>query len=157
MTLADGNPAETWDTWTRVITSEAYWKKDGTLHNKAFSGKAFAVPEANRPWSHELSGRLLSLIANLPQESGEFCARISKQFSGIMFQKVEKLRSIGSGFQTDVVYTPYLEDTAHGDFASFGTKDEDLPELRDWLQDVIQCVRPDLISAIEALRQSQLT
>jgi hypothetical protein len=155
MALADGDPAETWDTWTRVITSEAYWKKDGTLHNKAFSGKAFAVPETDRPWSHELSGRLLSLVVNLQQESSDFCARIEKQFSGIMFQKVEKLRSNTSGFQTDVVYTPYLEDTAHGDFASFGTSDEDLSGLRDWLQDVIQCMRPEMVSAIEALRQSQ--
>jgi hypothetical protein len=156
MALADGDPAETWDTWTRVITSENYWKKDGTLHNNAFSGKAFAAPKADRLWSHELSGRLLSLIGNLLQESTEFCTQINKQFAGLMFQKVDNLRSTCSGFRTDVVYTPYSEDTAHSDCVAFETNDENRFELRDWLQDFIQCVRPEMISALEALRQRQL-
>jgi hypothetical protein len=155
MTPSDGDPAEPWDVWTRVITNQEYWKKDGTLHNSAFSGKgAIAVPETERPWSHELSGRLLSLITNLQQESAGFCAGMNKQFAGVMFQTVENLRSVASGFPTDVVHTP-SDDAAHGDVIAFGTTDEDRFILRDWLQDFIQYVRPNLLAAVEALRSNQ--
>src|SRR5262245_58082192 len=122
MPLRDGDPAELSDVWTRVLTNNGYWKKDGTLHNSAFGGKAIAPPnEKNRPWAHELSGRLLSLIKNLEKESSEFCVAFKCEFAGIMFQKVENLRSEVSGFRTDVIYTPKDADIAHSDFVSFGT------------------------------------
>jgi hypothetical protein len=40
MALIEDTPAEPWDVWSRVITSSDYWKKDGTLHNNAFKGRA---------------------------------------------------------------------------------------------------------------------
>jgi hypothetical protein len=153
MALHDGEPADAWDVWTRVITDNNYWKDDGTLHNSAFGGKAIAAPTKVRSWTHELSGRLLSLITDLEQESIAFCTAVQRDFAGIMFQKVENLRSSASGFHTDVVYTPKVHDNAHGDFVAFDTTDENRFEIRDWLQDFIQHVRPDKLSAVETLRQ----
>src|SRR5215471_10329565 len=103
MPLTDGDSAPAWDVWTRVITDKNYWKSDGTLHNKAFSRGAFRKPDParNRPWSRELSGRLLSLIADLNHESTQFCALHGREFAGVMFQKAENLKSEGSGYPTE--------------------------------------------------------
>ena len=88
MPLADGDPAEAWDTWLRVITDEKYFKDDGTLSNKAFSGKKVIAPPAKpRPWSMELSGALLSMIADLRSYGHGFCGN---KFAGYMFEKGEK-------------------------------------------------------------------
>jgi hypothetical protein len=79
MALAAGDPAEIWDVWTRVITSEEYWTKDGRLHNSAFGGKAFRPPNNPNPWTYELSGRILSFIEHLEKESVAFCKTIQKE------------------------------------------------------------------------------
>jgi hypothetical protein len=154
MPLSDGDPAESWDVWMRVITNGNYWKKDGTLHNSAFKGKgALSTSEESRPWSHELSGRLLSLINDVQQESADFCRAHNKDFHGIMYQTVENLRAEVHGFPTDVRYTPKSTDPAHGDFVTFNTTDADLPAIRDWLQDFIKALKPDNVAAICALRR----
>jgi hypothetical protein len=150
MPLKAGDPAEADDVWLRVITNKDYWRHDGRLHNSAFGGKGGFSPSQNCPWTHELSGRLLSLVQNLRQECIDFCG---DRFAGVMFQKVENLRSEDSGWPTDVYYTPKDYDNAHADFVSFKTKDKiDYYEVRDWLQDFIQHVKPDKLEAVEALR-----
>src|SRR6266566_8662927 len=153
MPLAAGEPAEIWDVWTRVITSEDYWTRDGRLHNSAFGGTAFARPGNPRPWTYELSGRLLSLIKHLESESVAFCKTRKKDFAGLMYQNVENLRSDGSGFPIDIIYTPRDEDTAHSDVAVYNaTEKRHVFAVRDWLQDFIQHVRPNKLAAICALR-----
>jgi hypothetical protein len=155
MPLAANEPAEIWDVWTRVITSKDYWTKDGRLHNTAFGGKAFAPSDNQRPWTYELSGRILSLIKHLETESVEFCETYNKVFAGVMYQNVENLRSDHSGFPIDVIYTPYVEDNAHSDLAVYkATEKKHVFAVRDWLQDFIQHVRPGRLAAICALRRN---
>jgi hypothetical protein len=96
MALVDGDSAGADDVWLRAITDERCLKPDGTLHNRAFSGK----------------------------------------------------RALGP--PSDVTYSPKLDDRAHADFIAFGAADKFV--IRDWLQDMLQIVRPDGLAAIEALR-----
>jgi len=158
MPLYDGDPADPYDVWTRVLTAD-YWRADGTLHNGAFSGKhVITSASEGRPWSHELSGSLLSLVDNLRRESEEFCAKLGKQFHGIMYQTVENLRTDGTGypkqspFPTDVRYTPLNGKTAHADLVTFKTGQEDRKEIRDWLQEMIQAVRSEKLPAVCSMR-----
>jgi hypothetical protein len=144
MSLADGDPACETDVWHRIITDRKYWKADGTLHNRAFTGRVIAPPTVTRPWSHELSGRLLSLVKNLEQESRDYCEQRSRQFHGVMFQNVKGLRStIDEQFPTDVRYTPIVpDDPTHSDFVASDTKtDEDVHSIRDWLQSNLKAVK----------------
>jgi hypothetical protein len=159
MALVDGDPAATWDVWTRVITSDDYWTKDGKLHNRAFSGRAFAPPDGSRAWTVELSGRLLSIIGDLESESRDFCANLGRNFSGIMFEHVGNLRGEVGGFPVDVIYTPFEEvggngDKAHADFVIFRATDKaDITAVRDWLQDLVRCVKPEQLATVRALRE----
>jgi hypothetical protein len=154
MPLVDGDPAEAEDTWLRVITNEKYIKSDGTLANNAFTGKAIAPPAAPRPWSIELSGALLSKIADLRTYGGAFPYG---QFVGYMFQEVRILRN--EELETDVVYTPKKDtphpDTAHADLVSYRLALQEKYALRDWLQETVRCVRPDGLDVMEALRREE--
>src|SRR5262249_18031211 len=106
MTLADGDPAEAWDTWLRVITDERDFRSDGTLANNAFSGRrVISPPDPPRSWSLEISGALLSMIPDLRVYAEAFCG---DKFAGYMFQKVENLRNEDNA--TDVIYTPRAGD-----------------------------------------------
>jgi hypothetical protein len=160
MGIAAGEPADIGDVWLRVITLQKYWKADGTLHNSAFGGRAIAPPDPARPWGLELSGRLLSLIKNIKAESKALC-EAPREFAGIMYQTIENLRSEGdayhrpTGCRTDVFYTPKEDDKAHADLAIYGSTVENKFAIRDWLQESIQCVRPDKCEVIEALRPTQ--
>ena len=162
MAVAPGEPADLSDVWMRILTDEKYWKRsDGSLHNAAFGGKAIAPPMEPREWTLELSGRLLSVVKNVQQESAAFCTP-PRVFAGLMYQTVENLRSAGDSFhkhtgcRTDVIFTPN-NDPAHGDLVAYGFTQEPTQEhrylIREWLQDFIQYVRPDKCAVIEALRR----
>jgi hypothetical protein len=164
MPLLDGDPANPFDVWTRVLTSDQ-WRKDGRLNNGAFSGKSFLQTAAQgRHWAQEVSGRLLSLVQNLREESETFCRTFGCEFHGVMFQTVENLRSDGAGypkhgfFPTEVCYTPVntpaRQDQAHADLVTSKVTDESNKEVRDWLQDIIQAVKPDKLPAVCSMRQS---
>jgi hypothetical protein len=157
-----GEPADVRETWFRVITDENYWKKDGTLKNSAFGGKAISPPDPARPWSHELSGNLLSLVNDVRGHCVAFCGA---KLAGIMYQRVENLRGEQIVRRDDgtrpmiginVIYTPQASNEAHADLVSYGTA-EDKYRLRDWLQDIVQCVRSDKVEAIEPLREYVIT
>jgi hypothetical protein len=154
MSYKDGDEAFPWDVWHRIVTSDDHWRKrDGTLHNRAFGGKAIAKPEVARPWSHELSGRLLSVVSNIEESSNEFCKKLNRPFVGVMFESAEKLKDkIDGTFPCCTFYTPYPEDKTHSDFATFSTKtEEDLQSVRDWLQRTVRFVRPDKLDEVRAL------
>ena len=154
MLLADGDPAHSCDTWSRVITDRKYFLKEGRLHNRAFTGRAIAPPKKERPWSHELSGRLLSLIINLHQEARLFCQQHNKPFEGIMYKDVLSLRrTLEDGINSDVRYTPLDHDAAHSDFVAFSCSTEaDLQSLRDFLQETVKAIRPENTASVELLR-----
>jgi hypothetical protein len=157
MAVKSGEPAEATDVWMRVLTDKNFLKKDGLLHNKAFTGKAIAEPKPPREWTLEFSGRLLSLVKEVETESAAFCEP-PMTFAGIIFQTVENLRSDGnsfhrnSGCRTDVIYTPKPKDVAHADLVAFGPSVEHRYLMRDWLQDFIQYASPGNCAIIEALR-----
>ena len=145
----------------RVLTSKDYWRRDGTLHHSAFTGAAIAPPRADKPWTLELSGRLLSLVGDVEQESRDFCTP-PRTFAGLMYQTVENLRSAGNSFHrntgcpTDVIYTPIdqpgRKDLAHADLVAYGPQRDQRSLIQDWLQEFIQYVRPDRCAVIEQLR-----
>ncbi len=150
MPLVDGDPAEAWDTWLRVIADERYFKSDGTLSNNAFSGrKVISAPDPPRPWALELSGALLSMIPDLRRYAAAFCG---DKFAGHMFQKVENLRHEDNA--TDVLYTPRVDDNAQADLVAYQLDVASKYDLRDWLQDSIQYVRHGKIEVIDALRRA---
>jgi hypothetical protein len=152
MPLQPGSPAEDADIWMRILTHPEYLKKDGTVHNSAFSGRrAIAPPASDAPWSLEMSGRLLSLIQDIQGESEAFCVA-PMMFVGLIYQSVENLRSNGSGCTTDVVYTPKPTDNAHADLVAYADNIDNRNALRDWLQDFIQCVPVTKCAMLEALR-----
>jgi len=151
MALKPCDPAEAGDVWLRVITNKKYWRDDGTIHNGAFAGKGGFAHVDDHPWTHDLSGRLLSLVKDLGKDCINFCG---ERYAGVMFQNVETLRSENSGWPTDVIYTPLERDPAHADFVAFNVgNDLDYFQVRDWLQDIIQYVKPEKVEAVEvALR-----
>jgi hypothetical protein len=154
MALSDGDLADARDTWSRIITDPTYWKKDGTMHNRAFTGKAIAPPLENRSWSHELSGRLLSLIASLKQESEDICLQKSRPFEGIMYREVAALCAMIDGdIKADVRYTPIAnQDRAHSDFVTYNTVEAHRQAIRDFLQETVRALKPANIAHLESLR-----
>jgi hypothetical protein len=161
MAINAGDPAEQSDVWLRVLTAD-YWKRDGTLHNNAFGGQALAAPKEPQGYTLEFSGRLLSMTENVEAEAKEFCAAIGRTFHGVIFQKVENLRSNGysehqnTGCRTDVYYTPKATDNAHADLVAFGLGPtvEHRFLFREWLQEFIQLAAANNCAIIEQLRPS---
>jgi hypothetical protein len=51
-----------------------------------------------------------------------------------------------------VCYTPREGDNAHADLVTHNTNDENKKEIRDWLQEMIQGVKPDKLSAVCSMR-----
>jgi hypothetical protein len=156
MPLAPGDSADASDVWHRVLTADYWRKRDGRLHNSAFTGKALAPPKQPRGYTLEFSGRLLSLTQNVEQEARAFC-NPARRYHGVIFQTVENLRSDGNGFhastacRTDVIYTPNA-DIAHADIAFYGPTTENRYLIREWLQDFIQYAAPGNCGIIEVLR-----
>lgn len=152
MPLADGDAAESWDAWLRVISNPKYLKNDGTLANNAFSGAVVFREPPVRAWSLELSGALLSLMPNLKAYGEAHCG---EKFAGFMYQQIDKLYH--PPHATDVIYTPTIEpkkDDAHADLVSFMLTIKEKYVLRDWLQDTVICAKPDKLDEIDKLRKA---
>jgi hypothetical protein len=159
MALNAGDAADASDTWLRVLTAD-YWKRDGKIHNSAFTGQALAAPKEPQGYTLEFSGRLLSLTQDVEAEGREFCKGLRREFYGLIFQKVENLRSEGNsehqstGCRTDVFFTPKETDKAHADLVAFGPTVEHRFLIREWLQEFIQYAAPDNCIIVEQLRPS---
>jgi hypothetical protein len=155
MGLQAGDSAEDSDTWYRLVTVPDHFKSDGTLHNKAFTGRAFQAPAPGKPWDFELSGRLLSLTTTAKEDCEAYCTRNGMpRYAGVMYQKVEALRSEQAAHfaQTDVVFTPKPDDPVHADFRLSNTGATDIQAVREWLQKFIQTLPREKIDSIERLR-----
>jgi hypothetical protein len=158
MPLKPGQPAKAADVWMRVLTNLQHVKKDGKIHNKAFGGKAIAPPTEQKPWSLELSGRLLSLTEDVEKESAAFCVP-PLRYAGVMYQYVRTIRNDGTSenppFLVDVIYTPQSGDQAHADVVTYGPTVEDRYVLRDWLQELVLYAAPGKCDVIEQLRSTE--
>ena len=60
--------------WYRLLTNSDHVTRDGTVHYQALKRSAFKPPD-QKPWAHELSGRLVSLAGDV---IGEAEARVAK-------------------------------------------------------------------------------
>jgi hypothetical protein len=97
-----------------IGSAQPSWASIGANGMHDFPHEPTEVLNRARKWSHELSGRLLSLVVDLQKESKDYCDRRKRPFAGIMYQNVEALRTkIDDKFSTDVRYTPLAEDAAH--------------------------------------------
>src|SRR5262249_2542785 len=110
-----------------------------------------------RPWDHELSGRLLSLTNEFEAEGQRYCRGRSLPFVGVMYASVRTLRASVNEIKTDVYYTPIENgDDAHADFVTFGSTDETLFIIRDWLQETVSvalapnCIVPSALPKKES-------
>jgi len=168
-------PADDCDVWLRALTDRkhVYEKtEDGrstlSLHNRALKGKAIGPPTEKRPWSIEVSGKLLSLIANVVSEGESFIEQIKATkpdavFQGYAYSTVGKIREVRLNFphpSVDVMATPKANNPTHADAvmnldseASGDDLEKAKSMLRDWLQEVLEVVRPnEACERLEALR-----
>ena len=154
MPIGDGENADDGDIWFRVLTDDdnKYIKK-GKIHPNAFKGKnVVAVPERQRPWDHELSGRLRSLVSNVIKEANDYCDEVTKKsgqkktFGGVMFCRVVEARqTFERTISTNVCYTPLPTDGAHADFVFFGSNnlnEDTFDKLRLWLCELVTGLYP---------------
>jgi hypothetical protein len=160
MPIADGEPADDGDIWFRVLTEESYIRK-GKIHPQAFKGsKTIAAPDPakQRQWSHELSGRLRSLVSDVVDEANAYCEEITrttkqtKTFNGVMYCSIpEATKEFEKTITTQVCYTPRQRDKAHADFTFTGSADatEDVfDRVRLWLCDVVNGLHPAQIKLL---------
>jgi hypothetical protein len=166
--VTNGEAATDDECWFRVITNANWVNADGTISEQALKGNAFRVPNNDRPWSRELSGRLLSLVADLARDGAEFVEKTRKLqrkpskhlvFAGVLCGTRKNLRGlVHHQMRTDVIHTPISPpdewaDHAHSDFVVFDCIHEVfLDEVRTFIQDQTKVVvRPKSVAALSAL------
>jgi hypothetical protein len=160
MPIADGEPADGGDIWSRVLTDENYIRK-GKLHPHAFKGRAAIAPPGSvkkRSWSHELSGRLRSLTTDVSAEAHAFCEEAAKAtgqnktFSGVMYCCIpDAHQTFETTIFTQVHYTPQLANKAHADFTFTGSDsatEEVFDRLRLWLCELFIGLHPAQIKLL---------
>jgi hypothetical protein len=152
---------------TRRITD------DGILSEQALKGKQLSRPSRSRPWSHELSGRLNSLTSDVAADRRAFVAEIrlllrdpnkppkTLQFAGVAFNSPRNLRNfIGEKrIATDVFHTPInppekFASPAHADFVTIESSDDDLDEIRTWLQENLKVLRATQVHQMPSICSS---
>jgi hypothetical protein len=160
--VKDGDRADDADCWLRNVISATHVRR-GVLHHSALKGQLKAPsPSRNRPWSHELSGRLLSRT-NDPQAEGEaYCAERIKEkaergetvyssirFLGVAAALVSTLRHENGVTLVDIIYTPRHGDEAHSDLVALSASDEQIMPLIDWIQDQLTVFPSGTLSNIK--------
>src|SRR5262249_3600556 len=122
---------------------------------QALKGFGAFFPAAQRPWSHELSGRIASLAADIVNEAEVIVAQIRQNFinkarsvpskivfTGVACATAAELRTTGP-LPTDAIYTPDQNDLAHSDFVTYRTiNDGDLDPVRERLRQTLRVLKP---------------
>ena len=144
-----------------MLTNSSHVTRDGTVHYQALKGGVFEAPD-QKPWAHELSGRITSLVVDIVGEAearvGEIRATyIQKKksvprkirFAGVACATASELRApTMPTITTDVVYSPLPEDAAHANFVTYQTiSNEDLNPVRNWLKETLRVIKPQDINA----------
>lgn len=150
-----GDPVGDEECWIRELTNTDYVTRDGTVHRQALKKKL--EPSSLAGWSHEMSGRLLSL-ANDVVARGEASAERQRErfreqgksapskiaFVGVACATAGKLRGLLPGVVvTDVVFTPIdQDDPAHADFVAADlTSDDKVEQVQDALLENLRVLR----------------
>ena len=159
--LTPENPVPDNECWYRLLTNRDFVTRDGTVHYQALKGKAFRSSD-QKPWAHELSGRIASLVKDIVVEAESQIKRIQQGFAhrnqpipskirfvGIACATASDLRSISTQvFATDVIYTPLPTDSAHSDFVTYETNsNEDLDPVRFLLMETLNVIEPNEIGS----------
>lgn len=160
--MKDGDRADDADCWLRNVINAKHARR-GVLHHSALKGQLKAPsPSRNRPWSHELSGRLLSRT-NDPRVEGEsYCAERIKEkvergeivsstikFVGVAAALVSTLRQVNGITPVDIIYTPREGDEAHADLVALSASDGQISALVDWLQEQLRVLPAESLSDIK--------
>lgn len=155
----DSVPAH--ECWYRVLTNSSHITRDGTVHYQALKRQAFRPPKDQKPWAHELSGRLVSLVDDIVGEAEAQIVKIHENFTRKNKHVPSKIRFVGIACATaaevravvlpaitiDVVYSPLSKDTAHANIVTYQTaSDEDLDPVRDWLRETLRVIEPQDIN-----------
>lgn len=142
--------------WYRVLTNKSHVTSEGTVHYQALKGLAFKA-SVEKPWAHELSGRLVSLVNDALAEAHAQVAVIHQNFrrqgkpvpskiclAGVACATAQELRGTSSPvIRTDAIYTPQATDMAHSDFVTYGTEsDADIDPVRDRLRASLHVIQP---------------
>jgi hypothetical protein len=149
-------PAPDGECWYRLLTNEDHVTTDGTVHYQALKGRAFQPPREQKPWSHELSGRLASLVTNITADAEAAMERIRHayirrgqpipgkiRFSGVACAVASELRLVIAGIPIDVVYSPLTDDDAHSNVVTYQTASNDvLDPVRHWLMQTLRVIEP---------------
>ena len=166
MPLVDGGPVPDGECWFRVLL-ETNRTASGALHHSALKGRGAFNPSPGKPWTHELSGRLVSLAGasdDIVAQAEAFAARSRQNFvdrgkpvpskcrlaGWICARTTEIARTFANGVEAKVVYTPNA-DIAHADVAAFNaTADDGLEPLRAHLQKSVRVVtKADVAKLLE--------
>ena len=161
MPIVEGDTADDGDIRFRVLTDDdnKYIRK-GKIDPNAFKGRNAIVapdPQKNRPWDHELSGRLRSLANDVVAEAIAYCEEMTrrtsqtKRFGGVMFCSVPEARKEFENIGVCVHYTPLLTDKAHADLTFNGSANADeqvFDKVRLWLCDVVTGLYPAQIERL---------
>jgi hypothetical protein len=153
MAFIEDHPIPDQECWFRILTNTDHVTSSGTLHYQALKGTQFSQSHG-KPWAHELSGLVVSLMGGIPDIERRGESRIASihnnltaqgkkipskiHFIGVASAGATELRAIPSGLpQTDVVYTP-INDPAHADVVTYQTTDATLDPVRNWLLTVLR-------------------
>lgn len=153
--------------WFRVLTNTDYVTSDNTVHYQALKKSAFRESDG-KPWSHEMSGRLVALagkvddiVAHAESRAQQIRERLTAQgkpvprkigFVGVACATVREICDQSECLTPrNVVYTPLADDSAHSDLVTFQTtSDEELDPVRNWLMAGLRVVRgTDVVRLIE--------
>lgn len=167
--MAYGDPAPDQECWFRALTNETHVTRDGRLHYQALKGLGAISPSIGQAWSHELSGRAVSLAgsaADIAAHAEERVRQIRQKYidsgkpvpskiklAGFAYGKAAELRtSIEGHIATDVLYTPDpASNVAHSDFVTYQTiTDSDLALVRDFLLKTLRVVEPNSVTVLIA-------
>jgi hypothetical protein len=58
-------PVQNGECWYRVLTNARHITKDGSVQAQALKGRGTPIAINGKPWSHELSGRIISLSGDV--------------------------------------------------------------------------------------------
>ena len=157
-------PVDDAECWSRTLTNKDHVTKNGTLHLSALTGRNALSPTQFAGFTHELSGRLVSLVPGghqgIETEAQERLDRVRQSFanqgkpvpSKIQFAGVscaiaiELRRPPVAGFASEVIFTPNQDpaypDPAHTDFLTAATTDDALDDVRAVLLSRLRVIRP---------------
>jgi hypothetical protein len=158
--LGPDDPLPDCECWYRLLTNRDHVTRAGTVHYQALKRGAFRPPEGNKRWTHELSGRISSIVTDICADAESVIEAIRRRFdqrgqpvpskirfTGVACATAAELRRTGEPAKaTDVVYSPLPTDTAHSNFVTYDTvSDDDLDPIRHWLMNVLRVIEPENI------------